>query len=633
MNEKTLRREMAFSVAEVKAENGESASEVRVSVSSEEPYFRDYMWDKVNNRAISGYEVLGHRDGEIDCSRMKDGLVIQDTHYGDQIGLVAKPEIRDGKLGGVVEFCHGQRAQDIKADVVAGLRRNMSVGYFVSEYKLDGELDGKPVYRAVKWTPYEGSFVNVPADTTVGVGRSLETNGGTPAVVQKGVQIMEAKEVKAGLTADQVVECFKLAKSANVEHSEVNDLIKSGKEFGEIRETLEAKLEAHIKELETKAAKPAPAAPAAAPKLDEGAVKAIKQRYNIANVFRALAGEDVDIGFEREMSKEQARISGKSVQGILVPDCFGVTRDDAVSHGRPDTGTIDGIGGSGHNLVATNLLSGSFIDGLRDALVLRTRANVPVMTGLVGNIAIPKAGDKLTAAWISTEGGNATKTNTTFGQISATPHTMGGYVDITRQLLLQSSIDVQAFIQSELIYALAYCLENAAINGTGTNGAPTGLVKSITSANTVDFDEAPDYEKIISLIAKMRKANTYTPSMKFIGDTDVWAKLATTRDYTAVKNAAGTDIVGGVGGVDRLLNAANDLCVGREFIESHLAPAKKLIYGDFSQMMLCLWSGTDLVVDQYSNVLNGALRTVALQDADVLIRRPEAFAIATNVVA
>ena len=142
----------------------ESAVEtVRLSVSSEAPYYRAWMWDARTKDYIKGYEVLGHADGEIDFTRMKDGLVIQDTHWGDQIGLMRNPEIKDGKLCGEVEFCCGERAQEIKRDAIAGLRRNMSVGYRVQEYKLVGEAeDGEPIYRAVKWMPHEASFVNCP---------------------------------------------------------------------------------------------------------------------------------------------------------------------------------------------------------------------------------------------------------------------------------------------------------------------------------------------------------------------------------------------------------------------------------------------------------------------------------------
>ena len=180
--------------------DGNAEPEVYASVSSEAPYYRANLGKR------GGYEVLGHAEGEIDFSRMKDGLVVQDTHWGDQIGIIRKPEIKNGKLGGVIEFGCGERAQEIKRDAIAGIRRNMSVGYFVSEYIEDGETEeGETVFRAVKWTPYEASFVNVPADTAVGVGRSIntaETTAAKPAAENKESQM--DKEVKAETPAAEI---------------------------------------------------------------------------------------------------------------------------------------------------------------------------------------------------------------------------------------------------------------------------------------------------------------------------------------------------------------------------------------------------------------------------------------------
>lgn len=626
---------------ELVREDGEKPCvKVRLSVSSETPYFRGAMWDAEKEEVIAGYEVLGHADGEIDFTRMKDGLVIQDTHWGDQIGLMRNPQIVDGKLCGDVEFCCGERAQEIMRDAIAGLRRNMSVGYRVLSYKECGVAeDGKKIYRAVKWMPHEASFVNCPADETVGVGRSADVaenkTAAEPAVVQnKGVQIMDT-EVKAGLTAENVVECFRLAKAANMEHGEVDALIKSGKAFDEVRAELEVKVEKRMAEL-AKAKPVMPEAGAKAAFADEKVRKEIGKRYNLANVLRAMAGADVDIGYERELSQEMESKTGRKAQGIIVPDCVRAAAnaaDGGLTLGRPaynlDTGSggIAGIGGNGANLVATNLLAGNFIEALRDSLVL-TGAGMQTLTGLVGNIAIPKGG-KVQAAWISAENGDASKTNPTFGQITATPHTAGAYVDMTRQLLTQASIDVQGFVVKELVYALAKCLEAAGFAGTGTAGQPTGLASQIT--NTVSFSAgAPTKAKILEMITKIDEANGNLGAMKFIGRPSVWGLLGGTLDYTAITGDGG---VGGVTSGKYLLDTATNTLEGYQFLKSNIVTAKELFFGDWSQLMLCLWSGTDIVVDPYSNCTKGALRVVALQDADFIVRQPEAFSKGTTLLA
>ena len=625
-------REATFETVTREADDGSKVVEVRASFSSEAPYPR-LMKDPETGDWVRCHEVLGHKDGEIDFSRMKDGLVIQDTHWGDQIGLARNPELKDGKLGGVIEFCSGPRAQEIKTDAERGLRRNMSVGYIVNKYVKDGTAeDGLPIFRVTSWTPYEASFVNVPADTTIGVGRVADTVNTQPTSGGKPQQRKHMEPEKVTYSAAEVTEAYRLAAAANMTNAEVRQMLDEAKPFGEVKDALLGKLEAYQREL---AAKPkTPAATPARREFDDAEKREIQKRFNIMRAIRSLCAEKgqavgaEDAGFEREISAEIGKFRGKVAQGIYVPDFIRTSTEGQETLGRPAHGAIDGIGGYGQALVATNLLSGSLVEALRDTLVLREKCGAQMLTGLTGNIAVPKAG-KLAASWISQEGGDATKTNPTFGQIEATPHSLGAYVDITRQLLIQSSLDVQAFCTAELVYAIAACLEAAAFSGSGSSGEPTGLVSLITQSAA--WSNTPTFDKIVDLIALARKANSYNEAFRFIGDADVWSKLAKTRDLELIKNVAGTENVGAVAGAERLLDINTSKVLGREFVESHFAPAKTLLFGDFSQLVFCLWSGTDLVVDPYSNCTKGAIRVVALQDADILVRRPESFAKATGV--
>lgn len=621
---------------------------VRCSISSETPYTR-YMADPESGEWVKALEVLGHGPGEIDDTRMRDGLVIQDTHYGEQIGIMDKPEVKDGKICGTIRFGHSQKARDIEADALDGIKRNMSVGYIVNEYKRDGvdAKTGLPIFRVTNWTPYEASFVNVPADTNIGVGRAEadETTTRTAAkpaaesTNKKGIQIMD-KPTTAGYTAEQKTKIREMASAAHVSGEEVADILTSERSFEEIREELLNRREKYLAELAKKPAKPAAEARAV---IDEGDKAKIKKRYDFVKVVRHLAdvakGEhpDVDIGFEREVSDELAKQTGRAVQGILLPDFIRAAAnpsDGSLTLGTPayDTDTaaggITGIGGAGKNLVATLLLSGQFIDALVATLVLREQLGAEVLTGLVGNISIPKGGS-ITGGWISTEGGNAAKKNPTFGQITATPHTYGAYVDITRKLLLQSSVNVQAKVLEWLMYACANGLETAAFQGSGTAGQPTGLCTALTGTA---WSNAPTFDKIVDLIAATKIANSYKPSMKFVGNSGVWAKLAKTRDYEVLTDGADTPKnVGAIGGSVRLLDTATNKVIGRDFVEANLMPNAKLLFGDFTQLTVCLWSGTDIVVDPYANDTNGGLRLVALQDSDILIKRPESFGLATGV--
>ena len=625
---------------------------VRCSISSETSYAR-YMADRESGEYVKALEVLGHRPGEIDDTRMRDGLVIQDTHYGEQIGIMDKPEVKDGKIVGTIRFGHSQKARDIEADALDGIKRNMSVGYIVNEYKRDGvdAATGLPIFRVTNWTPYEASFVNVPADTNIGVGRAEadETTSRTAArpaaesTNKKGIQIMD-KPTTAGYTAEQKTKIREMASAAHVSGEEVADILTSERSFEEIREELLNRREKYLAELAKKPAKPAEEARAV---IDEGDKAKIRQKYDFAKVLRYYADvaeskySSIDIGFEREVSDELAKQTGRAVQGILLPDFVGNRAAANASDGGLTLGTpgyaddastgggISGIGGAGKNVIETLLLSGQFIDALVATLVLREQLGAEVLTGLVGNISIPKGGS-ISGGWVA-EGSNVAKKNPTFGQITATPHTYGAYVDITRKLLLQSSVNVQAKVLEWLLYACAAGIETAAFQGAGTSGAPTGLCTALNSAATA-WSNAPTFDKIVDLVAAVKTANAYKPSMKFVGNSGVWAKLAKTRDYEVLTDGASTPKnVGAIGGSVRLLDTATNKVIGRDFVEANLMPAAKLLFGDFTQLSVCLWSGTDIIVDPYANDTNGGLRLVALQDSDILIKRPESFALATGV--
>ena len=624
---------------------------VRCSISSETPYAR-YMADPESGEWVKALEVLGHGPGEIDDTRMRDGLVIQDDHYGEQIGIMDKPEVKDGKICGTIRFGHSQKARDIEADALDGIKRNMSVGYIVNEYRRDGvdAATGLPIFRVTNWTPYEASFVNVPADTNIGVGRAEADEPTTRTAAKpaaestnkKGIQIMD-KPTTAGYTADQKTKIREMASAAHVSGEEVADILTSERSFEEIREELLNRREKYLAELAKKPAKPAAETRAV---IDEGDQKKIRQKYDFAKVLRYYAEvaeskySSIDIAFEREISDELAKQTGRAVQGILLPDFVGNraaanANDGGLTLGTPayntDTaaGGITGIGGAGKNLIETLLLSGQFIDALVATLVLREQLGAEVLTGLVGNISIPKGGS-ISGGWVA-EGSNVAKKNPTFGQITATPHTYGAYVDITRKLLLQSSVNVQAKVLEWLLYACAAGIETAAFQGAGTSGAPTGLCTALNSAATA-WSNAPTFDKIVDLVAAVKTANAYKPSMKFVGNSGVWAKLAKTRDYEVLTDGAQTPKnVGAIGGSVRLLDTATNKVIGRDFVEANLMPAAKLLFGDFTQLSVCLWSGTDIIVDPYANDTNGGLRLVALQDSDILIKRPESFALATGV--
>lgn len=572
---------------------------VRLSVSSEAPYLK-WVWDSEAKDYVRAYEVLGHKDGEIDFSRMKGGLVIQNGHYGRQIGIMDAPEVKDGKLCGDVRFGHSQEAQDMKADALDGICRNMSVGYLVNEYKRDGVAeDGYPIFRAVKWTPFEGSFVNVPADTTVGVGRSMPENpsgGNAPAAIIKE-QSMTKEEIEAAIAA-------------------------AVKENTEASQKRVAELEAELKAIKEK--KPETPAPDAAHKVfDESDQHKIAKEYNILRAIRALANDKgVDAGFEREISQQIGKALKRDARGFYVPESVFV---NAMAYQRAMTGktnVANEIVGNGKATVSTDLLAAQYIEELVAMTVLGS-AGVSVLDGLQGDISIPK-GTAVTAGWIA-EKDAAPTVSPTFSNITGEPHTAAANAIISRKLTIQSSLGVQSLVARLILEAIGRAVETATFDGAGMNSQPTGLAATSGVGAVSMTAGKPTHANMVEFWEKVMTANANTAGCKYIMSPAVKALLRKTRDIANVKN--GDNVVGGVGG-EFLCTREGDI-EGYPVIMSGLCDAKKIYFGDWSQILMAFWSGVDLIVDPYTYSNKGALQLSAFQDCDVLVRHPEAFAIGT----
>lgn len=168
MPDKNLRRDI-FDM-QVKADT-ENSNVFELSFSSEEPYMRYF-----------GNEILDHADGACDLSRLNEIGVVLFNHDRDKvIGKIENAWIEENRGKAKIKFDSDDEARTIMEKVSSGTLRGVSVGYVVDAWEVvkegktstDGRFEG-PCYIARKWTPLEISIVSIPADSTVGVGRSFE---------------------------------------------------------------------------------------------------------------------------------------------------------------------------------------------------------------------------------------------------------------------------------------------------------------------------------------------------------------------------------------------------------------------------------------------------------------------------
>lgn len=323
-------------------------------------------------------------------------------------------------------------------------------------------------------------------------------------------------------------------------------------------------------------------------------------------------------GFESEVSQTLARQIGRDPRGFFVPSDIFFQRDLIVA-----TSTMGG------NLVATDLMSGSFVDVLRNRAVTM-RMGATVLPGLVGNVAIPTKSTAATAYWVA-EGTAPTEGNIRFSQITMSPKTCGGFVDFTRKLLLQGAPAIEDLVRRDLADGIALAIDAAALGGAGTGAEPSGILTS-TSVGTATAGSnggAPTWALMVALETAVANGNADAGLLGYVTNASVRGKLR-----SVAKSTSGVD---GFVWSDDVSRDGMSRVAGYRAAVTNSIPANltkgtstgicsAAIFGDWSQLLIGQWGGLDVLVDPYTASSAGSVRVVAFADVDVAIRQNAAFA-------
>lgn len=560
------------------------ARRVQIAVSSEEPVERGY-----------GNEVLDHSERSIDLSFLNSGRapLLLDHDPRQQIGVVESVTL-DGsarRLRATVRFGKNGLAKDVFDDVSDGIRSNISVGYQVNKL----EQDGKGSYRAVDWLPMEVSVVSIPADRTVGVGRSADddlqhrTTNPTPqkeaTMSDIDIEAVKAEAVRAA--AKDHAEIYALG-GKHQQRDMAEKAVAEGRTLAEFRGEL----------LNVIGNKP----------LDNTEIglapKEVRQ-FSLLKAIRAHANPtdraaQQAAAFELEASAAASEAYGREAQGIMIPN--EVLRSWAVR----DINTTDDAA-----VIADDFRGGSFIDVLRNQSSVM-QAGATMLSGLSGNVKIPKKTAASAAAWISTEGGASSESEPTLGQVTMAPKTLGAFTDITRLMMMQSSLDIEALVRNDLSTAIALAIDLGALAGTGTSGQPTG-VKNTSGINApTNFAGAnPTFAEVVAMETAVAEDNALSGNLAYIAPAGMYGALKT----TAKDAGSGQFVVGPDGNMN-----------GYNTIVSNQVTAGDLYFGNFADLLIGMYGGLDIVVDPYTSSTSGTVRIVALQTCDVAVRHAVSFA-------
>lgn len=600
---------------------------VDLAFSSEQPVAR--WW---------GIEILSHDPGAMDMSRLQNGGAVLLNHSSDkQIGVVEDCRCAPDKMGrATVRFSRSTLGEEVFQDVADGIRKNVSVGYSIDEdpmqmkpEDMNEELknlslkEQAPVYRINRWTPYEVSMVPIPADISVGVGRSKESTLEPPAPVEIQAPVAEMMEVLVmpktleELAAEERAKEQKdkenrdaIQKAERERIAEITALVSRHNLPAEMRDkaifdglTIDQFRHNVLKQIGT-------SKPLDMPPSDLGMSEGDRNRYSISRaIAAAITGDWANAGFERECS---AAVEKRVVkEGYNKRGTFFVPYDVPL---RTEQRTVltAGTANVGGNLVGTQLRPDLFIELLRNKMIA-SKLGIQMLSGLVGNIAIPSFTAAATAYWVA-ENTAPTAGNQTFGQVTLSPKTVGAYTDFSRQLLLQGTPAVDGLVQGDLTRILALAIDKAVFHGTGSNGEPKGIanVTGIGSEAGASFA----WGNVVDMETLVAAANADVAGMRYVTN-------ATVRGLMKGRPKIGTTYP--------VFLIENNQMNGYPVEVTNQIDAGDMFFGDFTQVMMGEWGVLDILVDPYTGSSAGTVRIVAFQSVDVAVRHPVAFTLATSI--
>ncbi|MET3134619.1 HK97 family phage major capsid protein/HK97 family phage prohead protease [Oxalobacteraceae bacterium GrIS 1.11] len=628
-----------------------AARTVTFSFSSETPCA---MW--------YGDEILSHQAGAARMARINAGGPLLFNHdLNDLLGVVEKAWIGADKRG----YCTVRFGGDARGDwamkqVEDRILQNVSFMYRVYSYQTDVDSD---LYTATDWEVYEISLVTVPADASVGVGRGAATEemdvmvnrpqpNPAPADNQERTEPMFKKKYIKQDAADSARSPGgapaavdpALVESARV--TEIEAMCRSHQIGDDVRNhliTLKAPIEqARGIVLNTVLARSNGAASLGG-SVNPDMTDKEKNKYSLTRAINAAVNERMGMsdawktaGFEREVSHDIGKRAGKTTAGLFMPtnvQFYAGARAADYSFG---TGAGLSATSGGSTLVATNLLAGSFIDLLRNkARVLAMGAQM--LSGLVGNVDIPRQKSAGATYWVG-EGGTLAQTGGQFDKVSLSPKHIGSLSVITRNMLMQSTPDIEMMVRADMLQTIALGIDAAALYGTGTAFQPLGIANQVgigsviggANGGALSIDNLIDLETSVTSNNADDGALAYLTNARAVG---ALKKLkSTTGEYLWSNSPLGqrTGTPGEINGytVARSNQARSNLSKGSGVNLS------EIYFGDWSQVLVGEWGVVEVLPNPYAAGIyeSGGVELRILQSLDIGVRHAQSFSIMSDAI-
>lgn len=479
----------AFEIGELE-ETGERT--IAASLSSEFPVQRS-----------KGKEVLVHDPGAVDLTRAPLPLIVGHDPSELPVGIVEGLRVEGGRLRGSLRFGESSRAQEVYADVRAGILRNLSVGYVVQAT----ERAGGDSYKVTRWMPYECSLVACPADPSVGIGRSFNPNTSQEGKTMDRNDIMQAQK-----RAMEELETL----ATNGSDSEA--LAAKRAELAALDERL-----AVLTDLEKRRAPadkvPGIAGPAAAATVREGEVRVLAPGDKLADVCR----RDLIDGI-----KPEDLSLGRVLRGLVTGEWSGAEAEKRAVMAE-GTSSLGGV-------LIPAPMAAQVIDLARNqAVVFRAGASTVPMTA--NTLKMCKVTGDMSASWRE-ENAAITASEMSFDSLSFTAKALAAICTISIELL-EDAGNVNGLIENSIAQAIALELDRAALFGSGVAPEPLGL-NGVTGVQTISMGDngaaLTGYSPFTLAMQKLYEKNAIPGA--FVYSPRTWAAMEGLVDTTGQPLAA-----------------------------------------------------------------------------------------------
>lgn len=592
----------------LQAINTESRT-IEVAFCSETPVERE-----INGQIYN--EILLCGSSNADLTRLNNNGAVLFNHNRDVlIGAVVDARMDADRVGRAT-LRISSTANDEWEMIQEGVLTHISIGYNINDY----QIDGNNIY-VTSYEIYEISLVTVPADPTVGVGRSMDSQLELKSLnkegetIQEGQMDMDNPENEKELIVDSTEEVNETVEEAlvepSVEHAEEIKQELSDEELLEIisyRPDLLNKV--HGEEPEsinsTEDTERVRELEALGKVLNIDVSEAIEKGISISDFKRQLNDIKQNPLHDKEINEmDNKNLLKDMVRAIKTGDKSAL---EAYERG------INGFVRAAVPSTNTTTAAGVVADDLQDQYIpelLKISAlgelNTTVYSGLAGrgNLSIPKAAGVSPVFKFYGEAEAQDDSIASFTKVTLSPKAFGGAIPLSKQAILTAP-NIESFVQSELLRYAAQGLEQNVMD------------KVVAAAPVFDVETAGSItlEDVQGAVAKLAQANVDMRGVKAVMNAKT---LSTLRQIAVLDNTAAKAMVEGYRSTEMWL--ADEVRV----VISEFVADGTILMGDFSNVILANWEGQEVDFDDTTYRSSNTIVYRVWDYSDIALAHSEAF--------